>query len=157
MAEVYGETSAEAEQTEGAPAATVNDTATASDDNWEDMTKRPGEWIQVVNRQDIPDRAVRVAVALASFGGGGNTKDVFPTIDTLAEMVPRKRRTVAEGVADLRKADLIREQSRVFNGPVTYKLGTTRNQGGRSNPLVRWGVCTYLHIPMCTYLHGVYA
>ncbi|WLQ44872.1 hypothetical protein P8A22_36260 [Streptomyces laculatispora] len=130
LAEFHAEMDAEAEQTEEAPEAIANDTAAASDDNWEDMTKRPNEWIQIVNRQDIPDRAVRVAVALASFGGGGNTKDVFPTIDTLTEMVPRQRRTVAEGVADLRKADLIREQSRVFNGPVTYKLGTTRNQGG---------------------------
>lgn len=101
-----------------------------SDDGWQDMTKRPNEWLQIVNRQDIPDRAVRVAVALASFGGTGNTQDVFPTIGTLTEMMPKKRRAVADGVADLRKADLIREQSRVFNGPVTYKLGANTTEGG---------------------------
>jgi hypothetical protein len=91
--------------------------------SWVDMTTRPNEWLQIVNRQEIPDNAVRIAIALASFGGNGNTQGVFPTIETLTDMVPKKRRTVSQGVADLKKADLIREQSRAYNGPVTYRLG----------------------------------
>ncbi|MDT0611985.1 hypothetical protein [Streptomyces lancefieldiae] len=90
---------------------------------WVDMTKRPNEWLQIVNRQDVKDSAVRVAVALASFGGNGNTQGVFPTIDTVTEMLPKGRRTVERGFEALREADLIREQSRTFNGPVTYRLG----------------------------------
>ncbi|MFF0789080.1 hypothetical protein [Streptomyces spiralis] len=93
--------------------------------SWVDMTTRPNEWLQIVNRQDIKDSAVRVAVALASFGGNGNTQGVFPTIDTVTEMLPKGRRTVERGMEALRDADLIREQSRTYNGPVTYRLGAT--------------------------------
>ncbi|MFE0976900.1 hypothetical protein [Streptomyces rochei] len=91
--------------------------------SWVDMTRKPHEWLQVVNRQDIKDSAVRVAVALASFGGNGNTQGIFPTIDTVTEMLPKGRRTVERGLEALREADLIREQSRTFNGPVVYRLG----------------------------------
>ncbi|MGW1608899.1 hypothetical protein ACWCQZ_05720 [Streptomyces sp. NPDC002285] len=97
---------------------------------WVDMTTRPNEWLQIVNRQDVKDSAVRVAVALANFGGNGNTQGVFPAIETVTSMLPKGRRTVELGFEALRDADLIREQGRTFNGPVTYRLGAMPDAEG---------------------------
>lgn len=103
---------------------------------WVNMTNRPNEWLQVVLSRDVPNGALRVAVALAGYGGNGNTQGVFPTYKTLMEKTSKSRAIVSTGIKNLREADLIRERYRSYDGPVIYDLGalpeTDQEQGGVS-------------------------
>ncbi|WP_143642058.1 hypothetical protein [Streptomyces viridochromogenes] len=91
--------------------------------SWVNMTTRPNEWLQVVLSCDVPNGALRVAVALAGYGGSGNTQGVFPTYKTLMDKTSKSRAIVSAGIKNLREADLIRERHRSYDGPVVYDLG----------------------------------
>ncbi|MBA2813051.1 hypothetical protein E0500_038505 [Streptomyces sp. KM273126] len=90
---------------------------------WVNMTTRPNEWLQIVLCRNASNGALRVAVALAGYGGNGNTQGVFPTYKTLMEKTSKSRAVVSAGIKDLREADLIRERHRSYDGPVVYDLG----------------------------------